>query len=273
MKNKSWKSGALLLALALLATGPAVAGQQAPDGYSMPGFSPYYGPPPVHFRGNRIVSVMFRTTPEALLALLPKPLQPNPFQLAFVYVGRLSIVGAGGGSFEYLEAGIGIPASLGVAHENFAVCLYLNEAMPIVAGREIWGWPKKDAKITLTEKNGAISGRVERLGSLLIELDARLAEKTGPAPAQPELPWLLQKIVPAVRQGAPPEVQQLVVVRNVDIRNTERWNCTASLKLDSGPEDKLGAIPVLQIVGAQLSVGDFTMGYGDVLYDYLKKSE
>jgi acetoacetate decarboxylase len=268
MVKKQRKFFFCFLAFLLLASVLPGFAQEAGKDFCMPGFSPLYGPPPVRFQGNRIFSVIFKTSPEVLQRLLPKPLLPNPFNLMFVYIGRLHIQGASGG-YDYLEAGIGIPAVFGGMPGNYAVCLYLDKVMPIVGGREVWGWPKKEAEIAFVEKDGEISGRVERFGTVVLGLSGKLEKKAGPGPAQPELPWFLQKIIPSVKKGAPPDVWQLTSTRNADVVTRELWNCTATVKLGTGPWDLLGDIPVTEIAGAFFSVGDFTMDYGDVLHDYL----
>ena len=263
-----------LQAFLLLALSLPGAAQETKTEYCMPGFSPYYGPPPFTFRDNRIISIVFRTTPEVLQELVPKPLLPNPFNLMFIYIGRLNTVSPAGGSYDYLEAGIGIPVVFSQVPGNYAVCLYLDKAWAIVAGREVYGWPKKDAAITFSERDGEISGRVERFGTVLLSLSGRLEKRVDPIPSQPELPWFLLKIIPSVRKNAPPDVWQLVSTRNTDVKTKELWNCTATFKLGTGPLDNLGNIKVAEIVGAQFSVGDFVMDYGEVLHDYLvKKSE
>jgi acetoacetate decarboxylase len=214
---------------------------------------------------------VFRTTPEVLQELVPKPLLPNPYNLMFIYIGRLNIESQGLGRYDYLEAGIGIPVVFSKAPGNYPVCLFLNKALPIVGGREVWGWPKKDAEITFTETDGEISGRVERFGTVLMSLTGRLEKKVDPIPDQPELPWFLLKIIPSVRKNAPPDVWQLVSTRNIDVKTKELWNCTATFELGTSPLDALGKIKVAEIVSAQFSIGDFAMDYGEVLHDYLVK--
>ena len=239
----------------------------------MPGLFPLYSAPPFEFRDNRIMIVIFKTAPEVLRELVPEPLLPNPLNLMFVYIGSLNIKDANAGRFNYLEAGIGIPVvfSKTMTPGNYAVCLYLNEAMPIVGGREIFGWPKKDGKLTFTEKDGEIMGRVERLGKVLVSLSGKRQKKVEPGPQQPQLPWILQKIIPSARKDAPPDVWQLVSTLNVNTVTNELWNCTAKLEFGTGPQDPLGKIKVLEIVSAQFSVGDFDMDYGEVIHDYLAK--
>lgn len=263
--------GAGWLAFLFLAFVSPAAAQETPAPYSMPSLFPLYAPPPVRFHDNRILTVVFRTTPETLQALVPKPMRPNPYNLMFVYYGRLAVESPAGGAFEYLEAGIGVPVVFENAPGYHPVCLYLDKAYPIVAGREIWGWPKKDAAMTFSEKDGEVSARVERFGAVLVEMSAKLEKKIDPALKQPELPWYLLKIVPSARKGAPPDVWQLISSKNVDVATNELWSCAATVKLGAGPADDLAKIKVLGVVSAQFSVGDFTMDYGEVLYDYLAK--
>ena len=255
----------------LLVWGSPAQAQEKP--YSMPAATPLYSTPPFPFHDNRMIVITFTAAPEVLRELVPDPLVPNPANLAFLYIGSLNFENPPFGRFNYLEAGIGVPAvfpktkTLG----NYAVCLYLNKALPVVPGREIWGWPKKDAELTFTEKDGEISGRVERFGTVLVKVRGKLQKKLAPGASQPQMPWFLQKIIPSARRGVPPDVWQLVSQVNIDNVTTELWDCSAELEFASGPQDPLGRIKVLGVVNAQFSVGGFTMDYGDVIHDYLIK--
>jgi len=252
---------------------PEEAAQALPRGYSMPSLFPLYSSPPVRFSDNRLIVIRFRTTPEVIRDLVPKPLLPNPDSLMFIYFGGLNMQHAAIGEFKFLEMGIGIPVVFPetMTAGNYAVCLYLNNALPIILGREIWGWPKKDAEITFSERDGQISGRVERLGTVLLGLTAKPQKKLDPGPDPPKKVWFLQKIIPSARKNAPPDVWQLVSSVNVDNLTKELWDCTAKLEFATGPEDPLGNIKVLEIVSAQFSVGNFAIDYGEVLHDYLLK--
>jgi acetoacetate decarboxylase len=239
----------------------------------MPSLFPLYSAPPVQFRDNRIITIRFKTTPEVVRELVPEPLLPNPDNLMFIYFGSLNMEIPSIGRFNFLEAGIGVPVvfSKTKAAGNYAVCLYLNRALPIVLGREIWGWPKKDGEIAFIEKDGDICGRVERFGTVLLSVTGKLGSKVEPIPKQPQLPWFVQKIIPSARKNAPPDVWQLVSSANIDTVINKLWNCTAKLEFGSGPQDPLGNIKILEIVSAQFRVSDFAMDYGEVLHDYLVK--
>jgi acetoacetate decarboxylase len=252
---------------------PPGTAQNMPRGYSMPSLFPLYFAPPIHFRDNRFINIVFTTTPEVLRDLVPEPLVPNPANRMFIYMGSLNVESPPAGSIHFLEAAICVPVVFPEtkAQGNYAVCLYLNKALPIVLGREIWGWPKKDAEIAFTEEDGEISGRVERLGTVLLSVSGKRGSKVDPVTKQPQLPWFVQKIIPSAQKNAPPDVWQLVSSVNIDTVITELWNCTAKLEFGSGPQDPLGNIKVLEIVSAQFSHRDFAMDYGEVLHNYLPK--
>jgi acetoacetate decarboxylase len=40
----------------------------------MPAAAPFYPPPPYEYRGNRILTIAFRTDPQELAAFVPEPL-------------------------------------------------------------------------------------------------------------------------------------------------------------------------------------------------------
>ena len=139
-------------------------------GYSMPGTAPLYMAPPYLYRGNRSINNLFKTTPETLRALVPVPLASNPDSLIFIYIGQFNAVAPM--HLSYMEAGIGVPVTFSDTAGQYAVYLYVNRASAIVAGREIYGWPKKDAEISFSEENGEIVAQVVREGVTLV--DARL---------------------------------------------------------------------------------------------------
>ena len=238
--------------------------------YSMPARHPLYVAPPYYLRDNTGIIILFKTTPEVLRELVPDPLVPNPDNLALVYIGRYNVEAPI--RISYHEAGIGVPVSFREALGQYAVCLYLDEVMPIVAGREIWGFPKKEADITFVKERGKVSARVARGGNVLVDATVRLSERIDPLPSRPRKPWFCLKIVPSVKQNAPPDVMQLTSILP-DSRPKELRRGQATLELGSSPSDPLGEIPILETLGGEYAVSDSVLGYGDVVFDYLADAQ
>jgi acetoacetate decarboxylase len=239
----------------------------AENSFVSPQFAPFYQLPPKRFQNCRVMSVLFRTTPETLQALVPAPLAPNPSSLMFIYIGYMNVVTPL--PYDYLEAGIGVPVLFRDTPGNYYVCLYLDKASAISAGREIYGFPKKEAEITFTEEKEGFTARVVQQGVTLIDASFQRTELVDPIPKEKPTPTFNLKLIPSVKKGAPPDVMQITSLLFEDPETKELQKGTATLKLSSSSTDPLGDISVVEILDSDYSVGDFTLGFGDVIYDYL----
>jgi acetoacetate decarboxylase len=238
--------------------------------FSMPRVAPLYTAPPFQYQGNRMINIMFRTTPEILRSLVPPPLVANPASLIFIYVAQFNIVLPS--PFKYKEAGIGVPVSFSGMEGQYAVYLFLEDAGAIAAGREIYGFPKKDSQISFLEEKEAVTAQVVRAGVTLIDATVYHLERSDSAPQQTAELWFNLKVIPSVKKDALPDVMQLTSTL-VPGENKELYSGAAGLKFGSSLLDPLGDIPIVEILQGTYSIGDFTLGYGEVVYDYLAKTE
>jgi acetoacetate decarboxylase len=239
-------------------------------GYCMPTASPLYVPPPYNFKDNNVINIVFRTTPETLGALLPPPLLPNLDNIAFVYAGVFNAVEPV--KVTYKEAGIGIPAFFKGTPECYYVYLYLDTAAAIITGREIWGWPKKDAEISYGSDHRVFRVSVKREGVEIIHASVDAPEQVKPIPAQAGAPALNLKIIPSVRKNYPPDVLQLTSAGGSSSKK-ELWRGKAALSFSSSPNDPLGNIPILDVICGEQSIEDMSLDYGEVLVDYLADNQ
>ena len=97
-------------------------------------------------------------------------------------------------------------------------------------------------------------------------------ERIDPIPPQPGAPWFNLKLIPSVKQNAPPEVMQLTATV-VESEMKEMYTGSATLKLSSSLSDPLGDIPILAVLEGRFTVDDITLGYGDVIFDYLAEKD
>ena len=246
-------------------------------GFSMPLTAPEYGAPPRAYHDSKLVSITFKTTPEILRKLVPKPLAPNQDNLVTLYIGRFNTPDYKNGAYlfkgdSYLEAGFVVPASFEKQSGGYSLFLYLNKTAPAISGREIWGFPKKEADITMVEDKGNITITMERLGAMLLKATFQLGEKVDPVPQRPPRARYNLKYIPSVKKNAPPDVMQLTSFMQVNTLK-ELYKGKAILQLGGTSVDPLGDIPVLEIVKAELMVIDGTVDYGEVIHDYLKQGK
>jgi acetoacetate decarboxylase len=235
-------------------------------------FAPAFPDPPYQFKGNQIAVLVFKTSPEVLQKLVPKPLMPLPSNLIFIYFSKLTVV-YGSITYPYLEVAIGVPVMYQGIVAYFYPLLYLDKTMAVTIGREVWGYHKKEGDITFKIEGNKITGTLERLGTRLINFDFTIGEKLPADTPQPNFPPYCLKIIPSVVKGAPPDVHQITSTVIRDKKVHELYRGTGTLEFKSWEFDPLGDIPVLEIVSGSYSVGDMVFDYGKVIHDYLKEPE
>lgn len=253
---------------------PAIPSQiiSQPDlagAFSMPIFSSMItAPPPYRYKNTKNVNILFKTDPELLAKLTPPPLKPAPDSLMIFYIGLFQFADI---NFHYYEAGLLIPVIHAGLRGNYALVLYLDQANPIVGGREIYGWPKKEAEVILfSEYFRKITASVIRYGQTIIEVGFNSQQRLKTIPERPNEPIFTLKYIPSAEKDAPPDVLKLISTRNDPDRCTDMSLGKASLKFNASPyDDLLAKIPIQEIVYADVIVHDFTMGYGEVVVDYL----
>jgi len=239
------------------------------NAFTMPVVSPMSVPPPYRYRGCRAVNILFRTDPGALEPLVPAPLQVDPDQPSVLYIGHFELADF---DMPYNEAGLLVPVvGKGMSAGSFAVVLYLDRANPIVGGREVYGWPKKDAEEVLFRDVGtSISAVVTRYGRRIITVGFEVEQRVAPVPERSPTPIYFVKLIPSVQQDAPPDVLKLnSMVITPDVITKLRVG-KGHLEFGNSPYDPfLASIPVREVVYAEAVVHDFTLGYGEVVVDYL----
>ncbi|MHA2396207.1 MAG: acetoacetate decarboxylase family protein, partial [Candidatus Thorarchaeota archaeon] len=128
-------------------------------GKSTPLLSPAYPRPPYHYIDARLFLALFNPPEDAVQDLLPAPLRPSQMPLAGIMVGEMPCKETG----TFMEAGLLVQCVFDnpeTKEEEVGVYFaynYVNTDVAQVAGREIWGYPRKLAKISLVWKNDTIT--------------------------------------------------------------------------------------------------------------------
>jgi acetoacetate decarboxylase len=226
-----------------------------------------YGTPPARYEGARITRMTFRTSPEVLRALVPPPLEPDGSGHMTVAFADFEVVGEIGGT--YNEAYLSVPVKLGEQRGSYMPLLYLDNALAIIAGREVFGYNKVGAEVNIVEQGSAVRGTVIREGKTLIEMTVQLGDPIPPPPLVPASPTYNLKLIPPAAQGAAPDVKQLTALVRTGLEIKELRPGMGTLTLASLPTEPLGSIPVLEVVQVFFSVSDFVLPYGTVVHDYL----
>ena len=233
--------------------------------YSLPRVAPSYGAPPYAYRRCPELIVVFRSSAETLRALVPEPLEPNPSDLAFLMIGSMLTDEFGA----YAESIVAVPSTLGARSGNHVVFHHVNAEKPMIAGREIMGWPKRLGDVRWSEDNGRIEASTTRDGRTLIRATADMVGPAGPEHLALFPTWLNLKLIPSADGGAVPDVAQITDTTLLDVSVAEARYGTATLEFESTADDPVGRLEVNEVLGAVHALLSFDLPGAEVVHDYL----
>lgn len=225
---------------------------------SGPERDPLFPPPPYTYHDYRRLGVLAAASSAGLRAVLPAGLEPDGEVVEVFFMDVLDVTGLR----PYREAGIVVPcryrgeAGAHVAYE------YVTTDDALTVGREIWGYPKKLADVTLDYTDPElVSASCTRLGTLM-------TAEFRPDPAVTVTYPVLSPRFQVRRSPGPVDANETgtVMVRNVlpDAATTQRTAGNASLNLTDGAGDRLGVLEPLRVIGAEFTHGRFVLDYGHV---------
>ncbi|OYR55211.1 acetoacetate decarboxylase family protein [Halorubrum halodurans] len=234
----------------------------------LPQHAPLYPELPYEYSGYKRVSLFGHANEDAIRRLLPPSLEyvSNEFE-AFV----LSAPDVEGLS-PYHEGGLVVSAGYDDIDGAHMLCEYVDDDGAVAAGREIWGYPKKMADVTLTERDDAVRGTISRNGTDILEISFKDADVN---PTRPQLfPRLQNKQIPSA-DGSGYDVNQIVKMSfegdssDFDADSVrERRTGTGDLTLNSTDTDPLQEIEPFEVTGGMVTYGDFSLGTGEVIADF-----
>ena len=177
-------------------------------GFSMPMDAPLYCKPPIHYKDAEAISFTYETDEEAVLDILPEGLEissPSTASLLFIRY-PFSTLGP------YDEVILGINC-LWQGNQRFYIAhIVLTTDMPLAAGREVWGYPKKLAHITFEKEGDLIIGTMERprgnricTGVMRPEMPVELGQAES-------VPGMSLRVIPSPEEGAGPSLMELIEV-------------------------------------------------------------
>lgn len=238
-------------------------------GFSTPWDAPMIPPFPFRFRDCEIMTLYWRTDPEAMAFLLPPPLEPVG-DVACVHIYKMNDTDWIG---PYCEANVMFGARLpGKAEGAYSPWLVLSSDIGVAHGREIHGQPKKLGQPSVEFRGDLIVGTVERNGIDVIT--GTLPYKQKPAAAgdlKPHFDFATNLNLKAVDHiDGRPAIRQLTSRQLADVTVFEAWRgpCTVELR----PNAQLPAfrLPVIEPLEGFFWRGEFTLVAGEIIHDYLE---
>jgi acetoacetate decarboxylase len=227
----------------------------------MPADAPAFQPPPYHYRNAQAISVKFETNRDAALEALPEPLEliePACANLSF-YWYPFTTFGP------YHEVILRLYARHEGKPLTYVQQIFVDTEPPLLAGREVWGFPKKLAKIGFERDRDMVVGKLER------PKDVRLAT----ALMRPERPVSSLgsngpttglRIIPSADPSNPRPALAELVAADSQHELREAWEGPASISFpESSIFDPVGRFPVGRIVKAVYMEYDILLPAGRVI--------
>jgi acetoacetate decarboxylase len=225
----------------------------------MPVQAPLYPPPPYDYEVE-LVQILFRARPEALLGVVPEPLEPDPENMVSCVVARYPRVSRLGPYHEsFFLVGVNYKGRFG----TYCPYMWVSTDSALAAGREVWGFPKKLAKMELTVTGEVARGVVERGGYRIIDAAVYTA-------GEGKLEHILfadiffLKVIPSVDGVTPPELRLASVsMENLMLEGLQGGPCT--LSFEPSPSDPTYLLEPTEIIGGVYCRGSWTLPYGETL--------
>jgi acetoacetate decarboxylase len=235
---------------------------------SMPLAGPSYPKGPYRFINREYMIIIYESDPDAVRHAVPEPLEPEENLVYYEWIRMPDSSGFG----DYTESGVVIPCRYKGESINFTAQMYLDDDPPIVAGREIWGFPKKWAHPKMEVIEDTLNGTLHYANQLVAqgtmtykhESLARNPEKTMAALGKTQCNL---KLIPG--PDGKPAICQLIAYNLTDYSVKGSWSGDARLHLVPHVNAPVADLPVKRIVGGRHFVADLTLPYGRVLHDYL----
>jgi acetoacetate decarboxylase len=247
-----------------------------------PQFSPPYPPLPHHFNDNHGLQILCQAPKGAIKRALPRPLEQNGNDDLFVLQMGWSPDCEG---FNVHEIQINAPVKWKNGVGSTTLIEYIDSDMGLIAGREIWGWPKKMADIvwTQTATGWTITCNKQKdQGSIpLMRVEYTISNTTPTVEWPPMMPTYLVKRIPNASPSVPP-LTQLVCVGctpppggapgPAPTAVTTDTKGFAKVQFFDGPHDPLTFFGPVKVLDAKMSITRGPMvgglGLGEVIYQW-----
>ncbi|MFQ5380359.1 MAG: acetoacetate decarboxylase family protein [Dehalococcoidia bacterium] len=244
----------------------AVAGKLNPlaGGASMPVDAPYYQSPPFHYRDAQAMAIAYETDSEAAAAMLPEGLElPSPA------VATLSFLRYPFSTFgPYDEVILGIICRWQDEPCSYIAHIVVNTVPPLVAGREIWGYPKKLARIEIAQDEEMMTGVMERPDGIRIASAAMRIESPLEVGPPGRGAGLSLRVIPSVEEGKPPSLAELIATRNTTTVH-EAWSGTGTVAFEGRSAlDPWHLLPAKRVLSTTFRRFDMVLPHGEVIRTY-----
>lgn len=239
------------------------------NAFAMPLTSPSALPIEYKFKNREYLIIAYESDIDILREIVPEPLQVVKPVVKFHFIKMPDAHGFG----SFTEAGQVIDVEFEGKSATYSHNMYLNDLAPIAAGREIWGFPKKYGNPNLTIdvdtvlgtlKYNSVDVAIGTMGYKYHSLDVHKVRQE-----LIDTPNYLLKIIPHAN-GKVMSLCQLICYHLKDVAVHGAWSGPAALQLFEHALAPVTQLPVRKIISGTHLLVDLTLGFGEVVFDYLE---
>jgi acetoacetate decarboxylase len=219
---------------------------------------------PLRMRNTEILTVAYRTAPEAIARFLPEQLEPTG-QRVLVHLYRMNDADWFG---SYGESAIHLPVRHRASGTEgaYSPLLFVESDGAVAAGREIYGQPKKHGRVELRPRGDLLVGRLRRNGIDVLTATMPYKQQTAEEADLDALGFRTNinlKVIPSVEGGD--AVRELTARELADVEIHEAWQGPGTVELRPNAQAPVHLLPVLEVEPAFHWRASFTLVYGRVL--------
>ncbi len=242
------------------------------NAFAMPLTSPSALQIDYKFKNREYLIIAYETDYDILREVVPEPLKVVSNIVKFEFMKMPDAYGFG----SFTESGQVIEVEFEGQVGTYSHMMFLDDLAPIAGGREIWGFPKKYASPSLQIDVDTVLGRLKynsvdiaigTMGFKYESLDIAATQRSFT-----ETPNFLLKIIPHAN-GRDKSVCQLIKYHLKDVLIHGAWAGPAALQLFEHALAPVAKLPVRKVISGTHIIGDLTLGFGEVVYDYLQISK
>jgi acetoacetate decarboxylase len=201
------------------------------------------------YLATRNLTVLFETTPEAVRALLPPPLEPTPEALGTASVGEIANSNCVG---PFTAAALYLRARYEDIVGNYCIAMAASTPEAVTFGREFYGEPGKPARLVFDRQGEFVWGSAERHDIRYLSLRGRLVERS-PAGRQATSSFHFKFMPRGDTSGFDGRPLLVHVTADAKIDKAERGR--GEIIFRDSPHDPLDDIPVTQVIEALYTEG------------------
>lgn len=233
--------------------------------YTNPVVSNLYGKPPLVWKDMRVQLVVYETDMDNIRRVVPEPMEVRTNRV-ITWISEFELGTTQGG---FKEMAVYVQVSHDGVEGDYEPFLYVNSSLPLTAGREIWGYQKKMADISLRHDQEAVVGKVERLDHQIM--------KTLVVPeyvaAMDEVPWstggvFSLKYIPGAEEGEEPLRQLVLTPGEFTAQEGRFFGGRASVRFERSEIDPTYLLKPDRILGGFFGVGDLYLPLGRIVHRY-----